>query len=279
MENNSPLSKFKRQPKLYIDLPSKGIWYPKGTLDKAEELEVYSMTANDEISIKTPDALYTGHAITRVIENCVPAIKNAWLIPMPDMDYILASIRLASYGEDIELSNTCSSCKNEDTYKLGIKYILDYTQSTGEKQTYEIAVEGFKFFLRPLTYKEYTEIQQNTIQIQRTLYQSIAKMEEGEEKQKRIDEMYTKLADITKFAVCTTIIRVETPEGETEDNPKFIQDFLINGDKEFFNAVKKAYLDNQDVTKLPKVSVTCSQCDHEDEATPNLDYASFFVTA
>lgn len=277
MENNSPLAKFKRQPKLYIDLPSKGVWYPKEKLEKSEEIEVYSMTANDEIAIKTPDALYTGQAIVKVIESCIPAIKDAWLIPMVDMDYILASIRLASYGGDIEMNSKCSSCSNEDQYKISVQYILDFVQQMQQK--FSLEVEGFKFNLRPLTYKEYTEIQQNTIQIQRTLYQSIAQMEEGDEKQKRIDELYSKLNEITKFAVCATIVRVETPEGEVEDNPQFIKDFLVNGDKEFFNAVKETYLSNQDISKLPDVDVTCSECETSNKVKPNLDYASFFVTA
>ena len=129
MDNNTPLSKFKRQPKLYIDLPSKGIWYPKGKLNKFEEMEVYSMTANDEIAIKTPDALYTGQAITKVIQSCVPDILDPWLVPMTDIDYILASIRLASYGQDIQLSSTCKECGNEDNYTMEIQRILDFVQT------------------------------------------------------------------------------------------------------------------------------------------------------
>ena len=277
MENNSPLSKFKRQPKLYIDLPSKGVWYPKDKLEKSEELEVYSMTANDEIAIKTPDALYTGHAVVNIIQSCVPAIKDAWFIPMPDIDYILASIRLASYGEDIQLKSTCKECQNEDDYSLGIQYILDFVQNL--KQNYQIKVNDFIFDLRPLTYKEYTEIQQRNIQIQRTLFQRIQNMEEGDAKQQELDQLYDQLNDMTKFAVCSTITRVTTPDGETEENPQFIQDFLINGDKDFFNAVKETYLNNQEQTKIPPVEVTCSACGAKNKATPNLDYASFFVTA
>lgn len=277
MENNSPLSKFKRQPKLYIDLPSKGAWYPKDKLEKSEEIEVYSMTANDEIAIKTPDALYTGHAVVSIIQSCIPSIKDAWFVPMTDIDYILGSIRLASYGTDLQLKATCSECKNEDEYKLPVQYILDFVQNS--KQTYEINVQDFKFHLRPLTYKEYTEIQQKNIQIQRTLFQNIAKMEEGNEKQAELDRLYDSLNDMTKFAVCSTIIRVTTPDGDIEETPQFIQDFLINGDKEFFNAVKETYLANQETTKLPPVSVNCSSCNHENKTSPNLDYASFFVTA
>lgn len=277
MDNNTPLAKFKRQPKLYIDLPSKGVWYPKDKLKKFEEMEVYSMTANDEIAIKTPDALYTGQAITKVIQSCVPDILDPWVVPMTDIDYILASIRLASYGQDIQLSSTCEKCGNKDDYTMEIQRILDFVQKLSLDTLLE--VQGFKFHLRPLTYKEYTQIQQSNIQLQRTLYQSVAKMDEGDEKQKELDALYDQLNDITKFAVCSTIIRIETPEGESEDNPKFIQDFLLNGDKELFNAVRDTYMDNQARSKMDPVDVKCSECGADNKTAPNLDYASFFAVA
>ena len=79
MENfTSPLQKYKRQPKLFIDLPSKGAWYSPQVAEKFEELEVYSMSASDEIAVKTPDALITGNAVVNIIQNCIPEIKNAW---------------------------------------------------------------------------------------------------------------------------------------------------------------------------------------------------------
>ena len=71
-DNTSILKKYQRQPKLYIDLPSQGKYYSEGSLTKHEEIEVYSMTASDEIIIKTPDALLNGEATARIIANCVP---------------------------------------------------------------------------------------------------------------------------------------------------------------------------------------------------------------
>lgn len=59
MENKkSPLQKFQRQPKLYIDLPSNGKWYNENIIadGTSTSLAVFSMTANDEIAFKTPDA-------------------------------------------------------------------------------------------------------------------------------------------------------------------------------------------------------------------------------
>ena len=50
------------------------------------ELPVYPMTAIDEITYRTPDALFNGQAVVNVIHSCVPNIKNAWEIPGTDLD-------------------------------------------------------------------------------------------------------------------------------------------------------------------------------------------------
>ena len=91
----NPLSMFMRQPKIYIKLPSGGLFWPNGSLELSEtgEYPVYSMTAKDELMLKVPDALMNGQAIVDVIQHCVPNVKNAWKIPTIDLDIILIAIR------------------------------------------------------------------------------------------------------------------------------------------------------------------------------------------
>ena len=64
MSENSqnPLAKHFRQPILYLKLPSNGRWYPEGSVELpvTGEIPVYAMTARDEITLKTPDALMNG---------------------------------------------------------------------------------------------------------------------------------------------------------------------------------------------------------------------------
>lgn len=276
MENySSPLQKYKRQPKLYIDLPSKGIWYPKEVLEKAEELEVYSMTANDEINVKTPDALFTGAAIKNLIESCVPAIKDAWYVPSMDLDYILAAIRLASYGPAIEMTTTCRNCSNQDTYSLPIQGLLDHFQSA--KTAYQTEVEGFTFKLRPLCYKEVTDYQIEAFKVRRTIQQHLAKIDDSEEKEKELKALYDGLREKQKQTVCSSIIEITTPEGESETHQEFIRDFIINGDKVYFNALEKLYDVNQKALRIPQTTVKCSSCETEQVVEPDLDYSNFFV--
>ncbi len=99
--SSNPLAKHFRQPKLYVNLPSGGMFYPQGSLEPTEtgEFPVYAMTAKDELMFKTPDALLNGQSTVSVIQSCIPNIKNAWHIPSIDIDAILVAIRMATYGE------------------------------------------------------------------------------------------------------------------------------------------------------------------------------------
>jgi hypothetical protein len=79
-QKKNPLSSFYRQPKIYVKLPSKGEFYPPGSLDVSAngEYPVYAMTAKDELLFKTPDALLSGQSTVELIKSCIPAITNPW---------------------------------------------------------------------------------------------------------------------------------------------------------------------------------------------------------
>ena len=74
----NPLKQFFRQPAIYMRLPSQGEYWPEGSiaLPENKELPVYPMTAIDEITYRTPDALFNGQAVVNVIKSCVPAFGS-----------------------------------------------------------------------------------------------------------------------------------------------------------------------------------------------------------
>jgi hypothetical protein len=120
MENNQPLqpkktmlSNWYRQPKIYIRLPSKGEYYAKDALDISTtgDYAVYAMTAKDELMFKTPDALLNGQSTVEVLKSCIPAIQDPWKMPSIDVDAALVAVRIATYGEKMEVSTNCPSCK------------------------------------------------------------------------------------------------------------------------------------------------------------------------
>ena len=276
MENNtSPLQKYQRQPKLYIDLPSQGVWYNENVVTKYKDLEVYSMTANDEISIKTPDALFSGMTVKTIIENCVPSIKDAWHINSIDLDYILAAIRLASYGDSITIEKKCTKCDNEDQYAIPVQPMLDHLQNT--KPIFDIEVEGFKIHIRPLTYKEIVENNQSNMHVSRSLRQVLKSFADDDPKQgEHVEKMYDELNQRTKEVVCRVITMITTPDGDNEQNQQFIRDFILNGEPAFYNTIQERFIKNNDLLTLPPTKVECSECGAESDVKTELDYSNFF---
>jgi len=70
--DNNPLKAYFRRPAIYLKLPSEGKYYPQGSVDIPVngEVAVYPMTAVDEITTKTPDALFNGSAVVEIIKSC-----------------------------------------------------------------------------------------------------------------------------------------------------------------------------------------------------------------
>lgn len=273
---SSPLKKYQRQPKLYIDLPSQGIWYDKNLVTKFKDLEVYSMTASDEISIKTPDALFSGNTVKTIIESCIPSIKDAWTVCNVDLDYILAAIRLASYGESISLSKKCEVCSNEDTYSYPVQSMLQHLENA--EPAWELIIDDFKFRLRPLSYKEITENNQTNMTISKSLRKIITSLSEDDPEQEiQIEKLYEVLNEKVKDVVCNSIIDVTTPDGSVENNPTFIRNFVLNdADPKFFKQLQELFNRNSALFKIPEVDVSCSECDAKSSILPELDYTNFF---
>ena len=151
---NNPLKQYFRQPAIYVRLPSQGEFYPEGTLDMPPngELPVYPMTAIDEIAYRTPDALFNGSAVISVIQSCIPNIKNAWAIPSVDVDTLLISIRIASYGHEMDINTKCPNCGEEANHGLDLRSVLDRIQSPDYQQVLKSG--DMEFYFRPMTYKD-----------------------------------------------------------------------------------------------------------------------------
>ena len=75
MSDSNPLQQYFRQPKIFISLPSKGLYYGAGSFQgDYNSVPIMAMTGMDEILMKTPDALFNGEATFKVIESCCPFI-------------------------------------------------------------------------------------------------------------------------------------------------------------------------------------------------------------
>ena len=145
---SSFLQKYKRQPKLFIDLPSQGKWYNDTIIQdgKVESMPVFGMTAMDEILLKTPDALFSGEATAQVIQSCIPNILDPWRLVGYDIDFVLIAIRIATYGETLPVVVECPKCteKSDADVNVPAPPSLDLSESFKSVDA-EVIASKFRF--------------------------------------------------------------------------------------------------------------------------------------
>lgn len=233
---NNPLKKYFRQAKLHITLPSEYNFYPPGSIEIPEsgELEVFSMTAKDELSFKTPDALLNGQATVDVIQSCIPAIKNAWIMPSIDIDAALVAIRMATYGETLTMTTKVPVTGEERDYELNLREVLDNFSNL----RYENVVQSgeLTIYLRPLTYQEFTKNALKTFEEQRIFNLVNDESISDEDKLQAFTNSFTKLTQLTVDMIVQGIDKIVVGEEEVT-NRDHITDFMKNADKDFFNHV------------------------------------------
>jgi len=241
----NPLSKYFRQPKLYIQLPSQGNFYRNGSIEYPEngEIAVYSMTAKDELIFKTPDALLNGQATVDVIQSCIPAIKDAWAMPSVDLDVCLIAIRLATYGEMMTLSIKTPVTGEEKDMQVNLRELLDSFAHIGYSNTVMLPEMTVK--LRPLTYREFTQGALRTFEEQRIFSLVNDEKMAEEEKLQAFTNSFAKLTELTVDMMCKGIVSIQLNQDDNDGEPiivsdqKHIFDFIKNADKQFFNQIQK----------------------------------------
>lgn len=236
--SNNPLSGYFRQPKIYLTLPSAGKYYPDGALELTEtgELPVYAMTARDEIAFKTPDALLNGQATVDVIQSCVPNIKNAWYMPSLDLDAVLIAIRIATYGEMMDLSAKIPNIDEERTYQVDLRQVLDQLINNSFEQT--ITIDNLVIHLKPLTYQEFTQSALKTFEEQRVFQIVNNNNMDEEDKLAHFNRSFKKLTDLTVGMVANSISAIETQDNVVE-NPEYLAEFIQNADQKFYTEITK----------------------------------------
>ena len=272
---DNPLSNYFRRPSIYITLPSKGKFYPEGALEltENEELPVYPMTAVDEITYRTPDALFNGTSITEVIQSCMPSIKDAWAIPSIDLDTILSAIRIATYGHTLEIGTTCPKCEEEAEYGVDLRKIIEQLD-IGEYDS-SINSGDLEIHIKPLTYKDINE--SSLVQFEEQKIASVLEDTEmsEEEKLKLLSKTFKKISEVTITTISKSIEYIKTPETMVSDSEQ-INEFLHNCERSVFETIKDKVLTLRSNAELKPLHIKCMECENEYEQPFTLDMSNFF---
>lgn len=274
--SQNPLQQFFRQPKIYISLPSKGVFNQPGTLQgEVTNMPVYGMTGMDEILIKTPDALYSGETTVKVIESCCPGIKNGWDISNLDVDLILTAIRIATYGNLMEVEHVCPGCKTVNDYTLELSKLIDHY--TACKFDSKIVLKDLVIKIQPLNYKQLTDFSIRNAQMQQRIRQA-DQIEDNEERAKTMNGLFKDIAIVQNEALSFSIESVEIGSTVVTER-SYITEWLENCDKIIFDSIKEHLGKNKAAWESPTHPVECPDCGHQSNITIEMDNASFFASA
>lgn len=242
-QQTNPLQKYYRQPKIYLTLPSKGKYYPQGSLDflPTGEHPVYPMTAKDELSFKTPDALLNGQATVDVIQSCIPSIKNAWDLPTLDLDAVLIAIRIATFGEQMDMNINVPNTDIEKGFSVDLRILLGQFGNIDFEDTVQLG--QFTVKLKPLTYKDFTDQAMKSFEEQRVFALVNDQSIEEEQKLAVFRQSFKKLTELNIGTVVKSIQSIEV-DGETVTDRTMIEDFVANCEQSFFKGILD-HLDSQ----------------------------------
>ena len=239
MNQVNPLEKYYRQPSIYITLPSQGKYYNEDvfTPTATGEIPVFPMTAKDELAFKTPDAMMNGQATVDVIKSCVPNLHDPWQMVNYDMDTILLAIRVASYGETMDINAVVPVINEQITQSVNLPQLLDTVKNikiTDEGKT----TNGFTIKFKPLTYKQITASQQAAYEQQRTYAAIDGSNLSDEEKNRRFAEGLKKLTDLNYGMLVDSIASMTTPDGTTVTDVKQLEDFVDNAPSKVMSEIQ-----------------------------------------
>lgn len=271
---NNPLRQYFRRPALFISLPSKGKFYPEGAIDMPEggELPVYPMTAIDEITAKTPDALFNGSAVAEIIKSCVPAIKDPWAIPATDLDAILIGIRAATTGNEMDIESVCPAC--EEVSKYGVNLVGLLAGINGDSYSETLKLGELTFHFNPLSYRDINQGNLAQFELQRAIEQLDA-IEDDKERTKQSNETMKKLTEMNIEFMTKTISSIDLPN-ESVTDPTFIAEYLHSCDRVSYEAVRKHIVKMRESVNVKPLKIKCVSCSHDYDQPIALNVTDFF---
>jgi len=115
-------------PTEFVDLPSKGLYYPEGhSLHNVSQVEIRHMTAKEEDILANQSLLKSGKAIDRMLQNVIltPDVDITDLLT-GDKNAITVAARITGYGPEYSVDVTCPACgtKQKKSFDLSNSKIV-----------------------------------------------------------------------------------------------------------------------------------------------------------
>ena len=254
--NTNPLEKYYRQPAIYIKLPSEGRYYDKNTFMPTEtgEIPILPMTAKDELTFKTPDALINGQATVDVIKSCVPNMLDPWNMVNYDTDAVLLAIRIATYGETMDIKYVVPVTNEEQEHSVNLPAILEDIGRL-KINDFTTTAKGFKIKVEPLTYRTLAKVQIARFEQQKLIGTVNDSTLTEKQKQSAFSKSWEILNTVNFSLLVDSIGEITTPDGQTVVDRQQIIDFCNKADTTTIKEIESKLTDLKTQAQTPPIKV------------------------
>ena len=177
-----------------------------------------------------------------VIQSCVPDIKDAWQIKSYDLDTILVAIRIATYGETMEINFNVPGANESVAHTVNLPAILDEIQKTTVDTAFTLK-DGLKITVQPLTYRDMTSTSLQTFQ-QQKMYSAIQDSElPDEDKATRFNDAFKKLTDLNASILLKNMASITMTDGTVITDAAHIKEFVDNANATVIKEIETKLMD------------------------------------
>jgi bacterioferritin-associated ferredoxin len=197
-------------------------------------------------------------------------------MPSIDTTSILISIRIASYGHDMEISSTCPKCNETQDYSLDMRSILDSLQKPDYSKT--LTVNDLEIFFGPMSYRQQTQIGMEQYETQRIIAGTQDSSLSEQQKTQALNEAMKRISLATTRAMAFGISGIRSPDGFASESEHIVE-FLSNCDRKIYNSIRDHEVTLRSQTDIKPINITCTACENQYQQQIELDLANFFVAA
>jgi hypothetical protein len=196
-------------------------------------------------------------------------------MPSVDVDSVLISIRIASYGHEMDFGATCPHCGEENTYAKDLRDCLAqikmpvYDDPIYVHDDLAIVVKPQAFFMT------------NKVNLINFEEQKMLKAVENvgldpEIRNKEIHESMNRLLEIGLDTLTSSTSCIILDDGTEVTDPQFIREFYANAESSMVKIVQKRISDLSQRAGIPPFSVACDSCHEQYDVPVEFNYSTFF---
>lgn len=278
----NPLQRYFRRPALWVKLPTLGKWYTNGevTFNDRCEVQVFGITAIDEIMLNTPDALFNGHALETVIQSCIPEVRDVKHLCQPDLEALFVGIKSATSGGKYEITRTCNKCKHENTFEIQCNHLLDSMTYVEETDTYvdidnelRVHVKPYDFVMRSMLIQKQLEERKTLTAIENDKSITDEMVRAG-----LFSQSLEKMSRLTFRLLADSVTGIEILNGQHAiiRDKEHISEWLTNANKTIADTIIDAVTVLNELGPSRVTTAHCENCNHEWSERLNFDPALFF---